>query len=38
MIPQNGPQMILDRKWSPLSTAGDPMKSRRMEWILGMDG
>ena len=22
--PQNGPQMILDRKWSPESTANDP--------------
>ena len=22
--PQNGPQMILDRKWSPKSTANDP--------------
>ena len=22
--PQNGPQMILDRKWSPKSTAKDP--------------
>ena len=38
MIPQNGPQMIVDRKWSLLSTASDPVKSRGMEWILGMDG
>ena len=22
--PQNGPQMILDRKWSPKSTVNDP--------------
>ena len=22
--PQNGPQMILNRKWSPKSTANDP--------------
>ena len=29
--PQNGPQMILDRKWSLLSTANDP--ERKMEWL-----
>ena len=28
----------MDRKWSPLSTAGDPAKSRGMEWVLGMNG
>ena len=28
---QNGPQMILDRKWSPLSTANDPERKIR-EW------
>ena len=33
-----GPQMILDPKWSPLSAANDPVKSRGMEWILGTDG
>ena len=33
--PQNGPQMILDRKWSPKSTANDPVKNWGMEWILG---
>ena len=32
--PQNGPQMILDRKWSLKSTANDPVKTRGMEWIL----
>ena len=32
--PQNGPQMILDRKWSPKSTANDPVKTWGMEWIL----
>ena len=32
--PQNGPQMILDRKWSLKSTANDPVKSWGMEWIL----
>ena len=32
------PQMIpeMDRKWS--STASDLVKSRGMDWILGMDG
>ena len=25
--PQNGPQMILDRKWSPTLTANDPVKT-----------
>ena len=25
--PQNGPQMILDRKWSLKSTANDPVKN-----------
>ena len=30
MIPE------MDRKWS--STASDLVKSRRMDWILGMDG
>ena len=32
--PQNGPQMILDRKWSPKLTANDPVKTWGMEWIL----
>ena len=32
--PQNGPQMILDRKWSPKSTANDPVKTWGVEWIL----
>ena len=32
--PQNGPQMILDRKWSPKMTANDPVKIWGMEWIL----
>ena len=34
------PQMITspDLKWSQLSIASDPVKSRGMEWILGMDG
>ena len=32
--PQNGPQMILDRKWSLKSTANDPVKTWGMEWIL----
>ena len=32
--PQNGPQMILDRKWSLNSTANDPVKTWGMEWIL----
>ena len=31
---QNGPQMILDRKWSPKSTANDPVKNWGWEWIL----
>ena len=26
------------REWSPLSTARDPVKSRGIEWISGMDG
>ena len=26
--------MILDRKWSPKSTANDPVKTWGMEWIL----
>ena len=30
--PQNGPQMILDRKWSPKSTANDPEKKIGMTW------
>ena len=30
--PQNGPQMILDRKWSLKSTANDPVKTWGMEW------
>ena len=29
---------IMDRKWFPLLTASDLLKSRGMEWILGMDG
>ena len=36
--PQSRAQMILDRKWSPLPTVSDPVKSRGMEWILGVDG
>ena len=32
--PQNGPQMILYRKWSLKSTANDPVKTWGMEWIL----
>ena len=32
--PQNGPQMILDRKWSLKWTANDPVKTWGMEWIL----
>ena len=28
--PQNGPQMILDRKWSPKSTANDPQSRPQM--------
>ena len=32
--PQNGLQMILDRKWSPKLTANDPVKTWGMEWIL----
>ena len=32
--PQNGPQMILDRKWSPRLTANHPVKTWGMEWIL----
>ena len=31
---QNGPLMILDRKWSLKSTANDPVKTWGMEWIL----
>ena len=31
---QNGPQMILDRKWSPESTANDPVKNWGWKWIL----
>ena len=31
---QNGPQMILDRKWSLKSTANDPVKNWGWEWIL----
>ena len=30
--PQNGPQMILDRKWSPNSTANDPERKVGMTW------
>ena len=30
--PQNGPQMILDRKSSPKSTANDPERKIRMTW------
>ena len=32
--PQNGPQMIRDRKWSPKMTANDPVKIGGMDWIL----
>ena len=31
---QNGPQMILDRKWSPKLAANDPVETWGMEWIL----
>ena len=31
--PQNGPQVILNRKSSPKSTANDPVKNGGMEWI-----
>ena len=30
--PQNGPQIILDRKWSPKSTANDPERKIGMAW------
>ena len=30
--PQNGPQVILDRKWSPKSTANDPGRKIEMTW------
>ena len=30
--PQNGPQMILDRKWSPKSPANDPERKIGMTW------
>ena len=30
--PQNGPQMILDRKWSSKSTANDPERKMGMTW------
>ena len=30
--PQNGRQMILDRKWSPKSTANDPERKIGMTW------
>ena len=30
--PQNGPQMILDLKWSPKSTANDPERKIGMTW------
>ena len=33
--PQNGPQMILVRKWSLLSTANDPVKSGGMDFKYG---
>ena len=29
---QNGPQMILDRKWSRMSTANDPERKIGMTW------
>ena len=32
--PQNGPQIILGRKWSLKSTTNDPVKTWGMEWIL----
>ena len=32
--PQNGPQMILDRKWSPKSIASDPERKIGMTWTL----
>ena len=32
--PQNGQQMILNRKWSPKSTANDPVKNWGIWWIL----
>ena len=30
--PQNGPRMILDRMWSPKSTANDPERKVGMTW------
>ena len=30
--PQNGPQMILDRKWSPKATENDPERKIEMAW------
>ena len=30
--PQNGLQMILDRKWSPKSTTNDPERKVEMAW------
>ena len=32
--PQIGPQMIPNRKWSPMRTANDPAGKQRMAWIL----
>ena len=32
--PQIGPQMIPNRKWSPMWTANDPAGKQRMAWIL----
>lgn len=31
--PKNGPQMIRDRKWSPMSSANDPKRNRKLEWL-----
>ena len=35
--PQNGPEMILDRKYFAFLTASDPVKSRGTEMISGVD-
>ena len=39
--PQNGPQMILDRKWSLKSTANDPVKTliyrNKLVYVLWLD-
>ena len=32
--PQIGPQMIPNRKWSPMWTANDPAGKQRMAWMV----